>query len=305
MNTPLTRVRITLQNISLAAFDGYKNPIPVPGLPLYLWTVFFKIDGEIVDGQPRAYVDSTLTLQGQATIFPTSGDHGDLSAIGNLQPVTDVVSIPASLGDFRTVLTPIPIQIPGLNMTADGVVGCAAVLMYQDSTPDDAAAQGHNALNSSLQQQLDNLIPTLSAKQQTPSQAQVQALENQISSAVTAAVKNALSGWDKFLTWIGNKSQDSAMGSVAYYVSAGELASSPPAGISVTNGYPNPTSITIPEFESGSIKVQFNGIITGDPLPLSMKRILTRVGVNRVSAAMAATSGQSGGSVTGWIDAIT
>ena len=38
----------------------------------YLWTVFFKIDGD------TAVVNTSFTLQGSATVVGTPGNHGDL-----------------------------------------------------------------------------------------------------------------------------------------------------------------------------------------------------------------------------------
>ena len=57
----------------------------------YLWTVFFKIDGD------TTLVNSALNLQGSATVIGTPGNHGDL-------PNHDVdagenVAIPAALGE--------------------------------------------------------------------------------------------------------------------------------------------------------------------------------------------------------------
>jgi hypothetical protein len=184
--TPI-RAHISLESISLVgSVEGTNITGPLtPGTqwPAYLWTVFFKIDGD------TAFLDENLRLQGTATVVPTTGNHGDLPAVG---PDAGIVSIPASLGDFRTILAPIPLKtIPGV--TVPGVLGCVAILLIQASTGDDAIAQGHNALNNSLRQQLNNLIPQLGIKNPDITDDDVQAIKDQVNSAVTNAVKNALS----------------------------------------------------------------------------------------------------------------
>jgi len=70
----------------------------------YLWTVFFKIDGETTQVNP------SLALQGTATVVTTPGNHNDL-------PNHDVdpgenVPIPAALGEFATRLNQFPCRYP-------------------------------------------------------------------------------------------------------------------------------------------------------------------------------------------------
>jgi hypothetical protein len=153
--------------------------------PIYLWTAFFKIDADNVK------VDQNFKLlQGSATVVGTPGNIGDLPN-GDSDFTSDWISVPTSLGDFRTVLVPIPVvDFPGV--TLPGVVGSVAVLLAHNFTSDDAAVQGHNALNSSLQQQLNDLISNVSIHDETVTDADVQNMKTQISSAVKSAVTDAL-----------------------------------------------------------------------------------------------------------------
>ena len=65
----------------------------------YLWTVFFKIDGD------TAVVDGNLALQGTATVLGTPGNHGNL--LNRDVDSGETVHIPPQLGEFQTVLRPL------------------------------------------------------------------------------------------------------------------------------------------------------------------------------------------------------
>jgi hypothetical protein len=62
-------VKMQLNKLS-ASFFG--NSPSKDSDPAYLWVVFFKIDGD------SASVNSSLQLQGTATVVPMPGNHGDL-----------------------------------------------------------------------------------------------------------------------------------------------------------------------------------------------------------------------------------
>ena len=72
--------------------DGPGNAEP------YLWTIFFKIDGQNI-------VQNGIRLQGEATFAFGPGSHENL----NTHAVVDgeSVKIPAALGEFSTTLRPI------------------------------------------------------------------------------------------------------------------------------------------------------------------------------------------------------
>jgi len=171
-------VRFDLKNIHCTdEGDG-------PGLAEpYLWTVFFKIDGD------TARVDSSFKLQGTATVVGTPGDHGDLK-VAEVDAGNDV-AVPSAIGHFETTLKPIPTPIPGL--TVGGILGCVVILMEEDSTPADAVAQGHAALNKAMQDGLNGLIPTLAMSGTNPDTA---AFEANVMAAVTSAIAGNVNFFD-------------------------------------------------------------------------------------------------------------
>jgi len=258
MSAVPVRVHIRLDTLETRVSAG------LPGLlyPVYLWSIFFKIDGT------TAQVNGSFQLQGTATVVPTPGNHGDLPG----SPTPDgITPIPASLGDFVTILEPIPVS--GFSVTVGGVLGYVGILLQQLDTPDGDIAPGHQAMNNAVQQGLNNLIPTLGAKNQKPTQAEIDAIESQASSAVTAAVTNALGIGYKLLTFLGLQQQDDLWGDVVAFYTPSQLVASSPKGIPVNDGIysgaaPSPS---LPLFT-------FKGTVVADPLPLSMRRIMTGIG---------------------------
>jgi hypothetical protein len=61
------RARIYLEQIGYAAAPAYATDFD-----LYLWTVFFKLDGDTVT------LGDDLQLQGTCTVMGTPGSHGNL-----------------------------------------------------------------------------------------------------------------------------------------------------------------------------------------------------------------------------------
>lgn len=179
----------------------------------YLWTVFFKIDGDTVR------VGSDLKLHGKATVVATSGNHGDL-------PNDDVdagedVPIPKAIGHFQTTLKPIPVE--GSSLTVGGAVGAIVVLMEEDSTPDDAIAKGHAALNKALADELNKLIPTFGLTKQSPTEDDLKNMENRIGAAVQGAIKEGVGFWDYLGSLFGN-GQDDKIGTAEFLFSHSKLA---------------------------------------------------------------------------------
>ena len=108
--------------------------------------------------------------------------------------------IPSSMGNYVTTLAPFP--VPALSgFTVGGmIVGWLGILVYQQNTPADAVAAGHQALNSGLQQELNKVISTITNKNQTITQADVSNAESLIKSQVIGAITDALSFGDKLRT---------------------------------------------------------------------------------------------------------
>ncbi len=276
MNPVPVRVHIRIESISTDISSG------IPGLqwPVYLWSIFFKIDGTTTE------VNSSLKLQGTATVDPRPGNHGDLpGANSNANTL-----ISPTLGEFVTVLTPIP--VPSVGISVGGVVGYVLVLLQQLNTPDGDIPPGHQALNKAVQQGLNNLIPTLGATQQQPSPQQIQAIESQAASAVTAAVKKALGVGYKLLTFFGLQHQDDPWGDVVKYFSASQLAASAPEGIPLSDPISDPLDPHI---------FTFNGVAVSDPLPFSMRRILIGIGHGPPASVRAAMGSSFTTSLLAWV----
>ena len=189
----------------------------------YLWTVFFKIDGD------TTVVNTRFALQGTATVVTTPGNQGDL-------PNHDVdpgenVPIHAALGEFRTQLRPIPLQQPVGDMTeVGGVVGVITVLMEEDNTPNSAIAKGHVALNKAVQDSLNALIPTLNVAHREPTEEEIEAMKKKIGDTVTNAIKDNVSIW----SWLGGfGNMDDRIGSEVFRFSHDELEMRGVSGISI------------------------------------------------------------------------
>jgi hypothetical protein len=177
----------------------------------FMWTVYFKIDGDTVK------VNDDFNLEGTATVVTTPGNHGDLN---DGVDAGENVPIPASLGKFATTLRPIPTPVAGL--TVGGMVGCIAVVMEEDSTPDDAIADGHDALNKTLKAKLDDLIPTLGITKDAPTDADIAAIEKALKDAVADAVADGVDFWDVLGSLFGNL-QDDMIGTARFMFSHGDL----------------------------------------------------------------------------------
>jgi hypothetical protein len=205
----------------------------------YMWTVYFKVDGDTV------VLDNNFMLSGTATVVGTPGNHDDLGAgmdAGNTR------NIPSSLGAFATTLKPIPTPIPGV--TAGGMVGCIAILMEEDSTPDQDIANGHAALNSELQNQLDALIPTLGIGNPSPTEADIEGIQQAVQTAVENAVAEGVDFWD-FLAGLFGNLQDDQIGTTKWIYSHDELDAKAGTTFPISKHWNNEGSWTL----NGNVKV--------------------------------------------------
>jgi hypothetical protein len=292
------RVHIRLKNIVTQLFSGGTSYV-TQAKTLYLWTVFFKVDGSTVQ------VNSSLKLQGTGTVVPTPGNQGDLPGGISASPyLNESTPIPSALGDYVTELVPIPVS--GTSLAVGGVIGYAVILLYQLDTPASAVAAGHQALNSALQQGLNNLIPTLGATNQTITQADVQNITNQILAAVQSAVKNNLSLAEKLGTLLNDEFQDSPGGNTVVYFTESQLAASPPQGIPLNSSN---SAITEWDTPTGSAPTPqytftFSGTVVADPLPFSLRRILTGLGHAPPAGVRAVMGSAFTPSLLAWINSV-
>ncbi len=147
----------------------------------YLWTVWFKVDGD------------RLTLSdlrhGAATVVSTSGSHGDLGPRKNLPPNT-VLSIPPNVGRFGTVLKTVRGLDPLSPIARQSTMFGAIIVAWEEDGLSDAAMEaGRRAFVTTLQSELDNAVRHL----REPDQA---ALETRLHDATAAAIRGA--GTDVF-----------------------------------------------------------------------------------------------------------
>jgi hypothetical protein len=172
----------------------------------YLWTIYFKVDGDTVA------LGDDLFLHGTATVKTTPGSHGNLGDTD--VDAGDNISIPWAIGMFQTTLNPIPVPewVKELGVEdVGGVAGVAAILMEEDWVTDAGAEAGHAALNQFIQQALDTIIPTLGVTNPDVDDEEIAQLTSGAEKAISNAVKDAQGRWDNFVSWlnpddqIGNK----------------------------------------------------------------------------------------------------
>ena len=202
--------------------DGPGNAEP------YLWTVFFKVDGDTV------VVNSddigNIFLQGPPTVVTTPGSHGNLGT-SNVDEGDDV-NVPAIIGEYRTVMKPIPMTTPVLGKTeVGGMIGCIVVLMEEDNTSDSDAARGHERLDSAVRDQLSQLLGTLGISKQEPTEEDINAMSDRIGDAVKSAIQDGV-GVVEWILGFGN--MDDQIGSGVFRFSHGTLESS--AGTTIPFG---------------------------------------------------------------------
>jgi hypothetical protein len=207
--------------------DGPGNAEP------YLWTVFFKADGETLvvnsDGPAAPFV------QGPPVVVGTPGNHGNLGT-GSVDE-GDTVTVPAIIGEYRTVMKPIPLTTPILGTSeVGGVVGCIAVLMEEDDTPASAIQRGHEALDRNVREKLAGLLATLSISNPSPTDEDIAALSDQIGDAVKSAIGDGVSVID-WIVAFGN--MDDQIGSGVFRFSHNQLETSGGAPIPFSRRWRN------------------------------------------------------------------
>jgi hypothetical protein len=207
--------------------DGIGNAEP------YLWTVFFKVDGDttVVNTDDLGHV----FLQGIPTVLTTPGNHGNLGTSDVDEG--DDVGIPAIIGEYRTIMRPIPLTTPVLGKSeVGGMIGCILVLMEEDNTSDSDVARGHERLDSSVREKLAELLGTLSISKTEPTEEDIDRMTDQIGSAVKDAIKDGVSVLE-WLVAFGN--MDDQIGSAVFRFSHGQLESSGGAAIPFSRRWDN------------------------------------------------------------------
>lgn len=187
----LIRVDLELDNIIVHdEGDGWGDAEP------YLWTVFFKVDGDTVS------VTDSLTLSGPPTIETTPGSHGNLNTSDAEEG--DNITIPSAIGEWSTILKPIP-GPPSLSSLFEdfgGVIGVVAILMEEDNVSDDGAEAGHQALNQGVRDALQEIINTRSISNQDVTEDEIKGFTDAIESKIRDAIKNQQNFFENIWSWL-------------------------------------------------------------------------------------------------------
>ncbi|HTL09868.1 MAG TPA: hypothetical protein VL307_16455 [Chitinophagaceae bacterium] len=181
-----------------------------PGLAEpYLWTLFFKIDGDSVEfaGVPAPVEDGSLfTLRGTVTTVKTYGGHRNLRNTDD-DPVDEGedVAIPPAIGHWETVLVPIPVADPVRKLVKDtagildlpGTMGVVCILMEEDNLSDSSALAGYNAFCATFEAKMNEYINSrtstkLKNKDSSSGQDEEKAFQEGMRTAISNAIKSAI-----------------------------------------------------------------------------------------------------------------
>jgi hypothetical protein len=187
----LIRVNLELDRIHVHdEGDGWGDAEP------YLWTVFFKVDGNTVQ------VTDALKLAGPPTIHTTPGSHGNLGT--DDADEGDNITIPSAIGEWETILKPIPGPASLANLVEDfgGMIGVVAVLMEEDNVSDDGANAGHTALNNAVKNAIQQIIDTRSISNQNVSDEEIEGFTSQIESKVKDAIVDQQNFFENLWSWL-------------------------------------------------------------------------------------------------------
>jgi hypothetical protein len=191
----------------------------------YLWTIFFKIDGETIKHTPN-----TLTLTGDAVFHFGPGSHGNLGT--KSVDAGQTVQIPAAIGEWHNQLQPIILtNRDGTTSSVPGIVGVVAVLMEEDNVSDSGAEKGHQALNNFVQTEINNFIHSINlldfvnvANPQDKLNELIEAMKKKIqdgaAGVVGKAIEHAQGFWSNL--WSG-LNKDDKIGSVVYTFSQQDI----------------------------------------------------------------------------------
>ncbi|KAI9768265.1 MAG: hypothetical protein M1839_004159 [Geoglossum umbratile] len=207
--------------------DGPGNAEP------FMWTVFFKVDGETIVVNTSG--PDPPHLQGPPIVVPTPGNHGDL--LNTDVDEGDDVAVPAAIGQYQTIMKPIPFTTPiGPLAEAGGQIGCIVVLMEEDNTPSDAIAHGHETLDGSVRDKLNEAIASISLAKPDLTGDDINKLSDEIGAAVEAAIKSSVSALDWIFGW-GN--MDDKIGSKVFLFKHSVLADAKGAAIPFSQRWDN------------------------------------------------------------------
>jgi len=123
--------------------------------------------------------------------------------------------------------------------------------MEADASPDDAIAAGHAALNKSLADNLNKLIPTMGLDKQTVTDQDVKALQDKIVSAVTSAIATHVNLFDAIGACFTGNCQDDQIGAAKFFFTHTQFEQSVGSPIALKQHWANEGDWTL----SGSVTV--------------------------------------------------
>lgn len=252
--------------------DGWGNAEP------YIWTVFFKVDGD------SFAVEAGAGLIGSPTIVSSNGSHGNLGDTD--VDAGDDVAIPEAVGRWSTKLKPIPINDAGLRslLGADDVPAIAGVVvsvMEEDGWPDSLADTGYAAFVDAVHLAVVKVAASFQHALAAPTPQQikdaVEVVKESAATSVRAAVKNAMSGWQ--LAWYGTfGNNDDSIGTEAFTTTTDELVATP--AITINRRWSGD--------ESGDGDWELHGVFRGFPqVDCSLERLFTANAAEGADAAQA------------------
>jgi len=198
--------------------DGPGNAEP------YLWTIFFKIDGETIRHTP-----GTLALTGNAVFHFGPGSHENLGT--HAVDPGETVQIPAAIGEWQTQLQPIILTQGSTTIPVPGIVGAIAVLMEEDNVSDSGAEQGHQSLNNFVRTEINDFIHGINLLEfigvpnpQEKLNELIEAMKKKIQDGALAVVSKAIQDAQGFLSnlWSG-VNKDDKIGSAVFTFSQQDI----------------------------------------------------------------------------------
>jgi hypothetical protein len=120
----------------------------------YLWTIFFRIDGDSV------IIAHDFKLVGKGVFQYGKGSHGNLN-ISSIEK-GQTVSIPKDVGEWTTYMK--PFLIPYFDQKVPSMIGAISILMEQNNVSGKGAEAGHKALNQQVELAVNQSLAAFNPK---------------------------------------------------------------------------------------------------------------------------------------------
>ena len=214
----------------------------------YLWVVYFKLDGDTMNWRvSRDGSEFGLTLEGTPVVSVPAGGHGNLgvSEAGKTVDAGETLPIPGSVGEWRSVLRPLPIRSDrDLSLvlpdgtpieTSSAFAGFVALFLEEDAVSNDTILEAHAVFEKESRTALSDLTSGLSIDL-TPfiTQGQVPTPEQALALVVQQVDLGAVA--QQILESVDETVRDVVMAQVLVPIAAAFLAGNPSLfGVSLVN----------------------------------------------------------------------